>query len=724
MAQHGVPPGDDETFLHEVLLGHIRYAKLLRVFVDEFYGQNSGTLLRGDATLYGILALLTLLRLEEMGFAAFRKFVMSQDPQKMIVFLQYTFDVPELRKLLWGEWTRLYDRERVRALFTSLEQFLAPIGEIVSVLEEKVFLQKKKEEEEANAWASEGAATYTTAVPFQLSESRPRIIRVHTAPTTSPVRAKPIPKSLYRSTKEVLAGLERQRTGSAVGAARPPAPPSPRGGGDPGAAGGGDADAAAPLPRGVRTAPSTSFAKGTLTSSSTRHADCVPPDADFAPFQATAMPHRPRHAAPVRLNKALVQREEQRIEAQRRTARAKQRRFEQEKRDSSTFDAWRKEMLSNDEEQRLEEIQRRREEMAHTAELSAAAHQHMLENRMARAGKFKAEEQALLRTLEADVRAMRSHKKGQHDAVLRWEGESRRRKEEHQRQKNARAGSIRSWRDAGRQTVERDRGGVLEGKRRQAEGVRRAREEAIQHIMETYRGTATQQEAAVGMLGEMTEGELKEQLALARELRRVREQDTRKGAQISKNRQAAALLGGARSVGELRSGALPATPRGAASTAGGGGPAPRMAWSRTQKYLSPQQGLGGGANQGTTPRGDGRAGGGEGKSKEKARSAKTEVEVKRFRSLRAGAQRELRQRQAQSQQETLMHERIRVAEDRERHLHLQQQRSRREKENRRFFEELKRRGLEQTMQATRDREARRAQAQAQRSAMRNSAAVR
>ena len=105
---------------------------------------------------------------------------------------------------------------------------------------------------------------------------------------------------------------------------------------------------------------------------------------------------------------------------------------------------------------------------------------------------------------------------------------------------------------------------------------------------------------------------LKEQLALARELRRVREQDTRKGAQISKNRQAAALLGGARSVGELRSGALPATPRGAASAAGGGGPAPRMAWSRTQKYLSPQQGLGGGANQGTTPRGDGRAGGGRG----------------------------------------------------------------------------------------------------------------
>ena len=112
MAQHGVPPGDDETFLHEVLLGHIRYAKLLRVFVDEFYGQNSGTLLRGDATLYGILALLTLLRLEEMGFAAFRKFVMSQDPQKMIVFLQYTFDVPEQRKLfeVWHRAGRLLTR--------------------------------------------------------------------------------------------------------------------------------------------------------------------------------------------------------------------------------------------------------------------------------------------------------------------------------------------------------------------------------------------------------------------------------------------------------------------------------------------------------------------------------------------------------------------------------------------------------------------------------------
>jgi len=721
VAQHGVPPGDDETFLHQVLLGHIRYAKLLRVFVDEFYGQNSGTLLRGDATLYGILALLTLVRLEEMGFAAFRKFVMSQDPQKMIVFLQYSFNVPELRKLLWGEWTRLYDRERVRSLFTSLEQFLAPINELVSVLEEKVFLRKKKEEEEANAWASEGAATYTTAVPFQLSESRPRIIRVHTAPTTSPVRAKPIPKSLYRSTKEVLAGFEKQRVGSAAGSARQAPPPR---GGDLEAAEGSNSDAAIPLPRAVRTAPSTSFAKGTLTSSSIRHADCVPPDTDFAPFQATAMPHRPRHAAPVRLNSALVQREKQRIEAQRRAALAKQRRFEQEKRDSSTFDAWRKEMLSNDEEQRLEEIQRRREEMAHTADLSAEAHQHMLENRMAQAGKFKAEEQDLLRTLEADVRAMRAHKKGQHDAVLHWQGESCRRKEEHQREKNARAGSVRSWRDAGRQTVARDRGGVLEGKRRQAEGVRQAREEAIQHLMETYRGTATQKDGPIGMLGEMTEGELKEQLVLAREVRRIREEGNRKGTQISKNRQAATLLGGARSVGELRSGALTATPRGAASTVGGVNPAQKKAWSRTQKYLSRQQGREEPADQGTKLRGEGRGGGAEGKSKEKARSAKKEVEMKRFRSLRSGAQRELRQRQAQSQQETLMYERIRVAEDRERHLHLQQQRSQREKENRRFFEELKRRGLEQTMQATRDREARREQAQAQRSAMRNNTSPR
>lgn len=157
---------------------------------------------------------------------------------------------------------------------------------------------------------------------------------------------------------------------------------------------------------------------------------------------------------------------------------------------------------------------------------------------------------------------------------------------------------------------------------------------------------------------------------------------------------------------------------------GGVDPAQRKAWSRTQKYLSRQQGREEPADQGTTPRGEGRGGGAEGKSKEKARSAKKEVEVKRFRSLRSGAQRELRQRQAQSQQETLMYERIRVAEDRERHLHLQQQKSQREKENRRFFEELKRRGLEQTMQATRDREARMEQAQAQRSAMRSNTAPR
>ena len=706
MAQHGVQPGDDETFLNQLLLGHIRYAKLLRVFVDEFYGQNSGTLLRGDATLYGILALLTLVRLEEVGFAAFRKIVLSQDPQKMIVFLQYSFDIPLLQKLLWGEWTRIYDRERVQAVFTSLKRFLAPTGELVSALEEKVFLRKKKEEEEANAWASEGAATYTTAVPFQLSESRPRIIRVHTAPTTSPVRVKPIPKSLYKSTKDILAEFEKQRRDIASSW-------SGRGSAAEGPAAGAPMDDAAPSPRTTRTAPSMSFAKGTRTRSSGRHRACVPPDTEITPFLAIAVPQRPRQAASVHFNSALVQREKQRTEMQRWAELAKQRRFEQEKRDSSAFDTWRTEMLRNDEEQRLSEIQRRREEMAHTAEQSTESFKHMLDQRIARAGKFKSEEQALLRTMEADVREMQAYKKGQHDAVRLWEEDSCKRKEEHQRSKEERAGTIRSWRETGRQSVARDRAEQLEDKRSKVKHVKEGREDTMRAICEAFeKNGATAEPVHLGMLGEMTSDELKEQLELTTALRQTRKQEGRQSILRSKNRQAATLLNGAKSVGELRSGAQAATPR--RLTVGKSGalvkPAP---WSRSRGLDWPRKDA---THGGWRLRdGDGGSEGDEG-AKEKADPAKRNVEVKRFRSLRSGAQRELRQRQAQSQQETLVYEKIRVAEGRERHLHLQQQKSQREKENRRFFEELKRRGLEQTEQATRDRESRKSKAQAQRAA--------
>jgi len=708
VTQHGVQPGDDETFLNQVLLGHIRYAKLLRVFVDEFYGQNSGTLLRGDATLYGILALLTLIRLEEVGFAAFRKIVLSQDPQKMIVFLQYSFDIPLLQKLLLGEWTRIYDRERVKAIFTSLKRFLAPTGDLVSALEEKVFLRKKKEEEEANAWASEGAATYTTAVPFQLSESRPRIIRVHTAPTTSPVRVKAIPKSLYKSTKDILAEFEKQRRDISSSW-------SGQGFAAEGAASGALDDDAAPSPRTMRTAPSLSFAKGTRTPSSARHRACGPPDTEFRPFQAIAVPQRPCQAASVHFNSALVQREKQRAETQRCADLAKQRRFEQEKRDSSAFDMWRTEMLRNDEKQRLSEIQRRREEMADTAEQSTEAFKHMIDQRIARAGKFKSEEQALLRTMEADVREMRAYKKGQHDAVRLWEDDSRKRKEAHQRRKEERAGTIRSWREVGRQSVERDRAEQLEDKRSKVKDVKEERVEALRVLYEKYEKHGPSLEVVhVGMLDEMTTEELREGLKLAPALRQTRTQEGRQSILRSKNRQAAMLLNGAKSVGELRSGAQATTPR-RLMVAKSGALVKTATSSRSRGLDWPRKD----ATQGGWGLRDCDRGSevDEG-AKEKADPAKRNVEVKRFRSLRSGAQRELRQRQAQSQQETLVYEKIRVAEGRERQLHLQQQKSQREKENRRFFEVLKRRGLEQTEQAIRDRESRRSKAQAQRAALR------
>jgi hypothetical protein len=65
--------------------------------VDIFFKLHSSSTNRNDAVLYKIFAYMTFFRLEELSTQDFRKLIVSQEPTKMNVFLQFAFNAEKLR---------------------------------------------------------------------------------------------------------------------------------------------------------------------------------------------------------------------------------------------------------------------------------------------------------------------------------------------------------------------------------------------------------------------------------------------------------------------------------------------------------------------------------------------------------------------------------------------------------------------------------------------------
>ena len=59
---------------------------------SNFCADNASRVSRADKVLFTIFAYLAIYRLDELGFHAFRNYVISQDPAKMIAFTTYLFN--------------------------------------------------------------------------------------------------------------------------------------------------------------------------------------------------------------------------------------------------------------------------------------------------------------------------------------------------------------------------------------------------------------------------------------------------------------------------------------------------------------------------------------------------------------------------------------------------------------------------------------------------------
>jgi len=186
---------DDENraFIVEVFSGCSRFANALKVVVGRYYKTEGKNSLIADKNMYTFLAYLAVFRLDEVGISHFRKFILTQDLNKVLKFLDFMFDETNLKTWIFAEWCKLYEHSYVQVqLLSPILRWLPELNDMVTNLKTRI---------------SSGATTKTskppTAVkPFALTKPRPRSVPI---PEKIPKleKHKPAPVSTYKRPKEV-----------------------------------------------------------------------------------------------------------------------------------------------------------------------------------------------------------------------------------------------------------------------------------------------------------------------------------------------------------------------------------------------------------------------------------------------------------------------------------------------------------------------------------------
>jgi hypothetical protein len=173
-----------KVFIQQVLYGCVRYRKPLKVFLSNFYHDNGGKIIRSDYTLYQILAYLAVFRLDELGFQEFQRFVASQEPGNMHIFLEYLWNPKNLEGPIFDEWLTIFDREYIEgALFARLRACTGDVSALCEELAAKAFgLEAAKKAKEAGA-GKINASSKKGTVP-----KSPRLTKPKPRPVPEPIK--------------------------------------------------------------------------------------------------------------------------------------------------------------------------------------------------------------------------------------------------------------------------------------------------------------------------------------------------------------------------------------------------------------------------------------------------------------------------------------------------------------------------------------------------------
>ena len=191
----------EAVFVKQIVYGCVRYKAPLKLFLSSFYYNNSGKTSRNDYMRYMVLGYLALFRLDELGFPRFRAFVLSDDPLKMMVLLEFLFNKETLNTLLKDELCKIFDRDFVEDdIIGRVLRHLDNAAELMDALAVKAYgmAAAKAAKEEAKKAAFKGKPP-TKPVPFNLTRPKPR-----TVPEPQEIKqgtkAVPVPHKLFNKT--------------------------------------------------------------------------------------------------------------------------------------------------------------------------------------------------------------------------------------------------------------------------------------------------------------------------------------------------------------------------------------------------------------------------------------------------------------------------------------------------------------------------------------------
>jgi hypothetical protein len=187
--------------LREIIYGCSRSKKLLAVTVDGLYAKHAGQIARSDRGLFELFTLLAVYKLQELGLAEFRLFVLSQEAHRMHTLLSFLWSPDMQAGWLKEQWSTVLDHIFVEEKLLGDMRAVAPqMNALISELHATI----------AHASAVSSGATpsnelgvgvvkvapkqSTIPEPFHLTQPAVRMLMAPTLQMDAVYKASPLPE--------------------------------------------------------------------------------------------------------------------------------------------------------------------------------------------------------------------------------------------------------------------------------------------------------------------------------------------------------------------------------------------------------------------------------------------------------------------------------------------------------------------------------------------------
>jgi len=197
----------EKVFLKQILYGVNRYAEFFKILTNGLFKANTSSTNRNDAMLYQVFAYLLIFRYDDLPRDELCSFILSQDANKMNVFLSFFFDIGRLRINVFEEWCTVFDEEYIQEFvldgiarkYDDLESLLNKVSEKATGKSMELSTMKKKTGEQKAAEAKEVKKFQPTVQkPFKLSEAKHRLLP-EPIKIEKKIKANPVPETTYQN---------------------------------------------------------------------------------------------------------------------------------------------------------------------------------------------------------------------------------------------------------------------------------------------------------------------------------------------------------------------------------------------------------------------------------------------------------------------------------------------------------------------------------------------